>query len=156
MELVNLLSRWLHVSSAVVGVGATILMRFVVLPALAQLPNGGEVLDRIRPGVKKLIHSAMGLLILTGLYNYLVVAAPSVKKLREAGVETMARYHMVIGTKIILALALFVIAILLLKPVPSFHENRKQWLTVNTVLGLLILLLSAYLRRLWPAVPPGM
>lgn len=154
--LLNILARWLHVASAVVGVGGTILMRFVVLPALAQLPNGGEVLDRIRPGFKKLIHSAIGLLLLTGFYNYLVVAAPNVKKLREAGVEQMARYHMVMGTKIILALGLFTIAILLLKPVPSFHENRKQWLSVNTVLGLLILLLSAYLRRLWPAIPPGM
>jgi hypothetical protein len=156
MDIINVIMRWLHVASAVAGVGGTLTMRFVILPVLAQMDNGGEVLDRIRPAFKKLIHSALGLLILTGLYNYVIVAIPAVRKLKELGVEKMARYHMVMGTKILLALALFTIAILLLKPVPSFHEKRKQWLTVNVVLGLLILLLSAYLRRLWPAVPPGM
>lgn len=154
-EIVNILFRWLHVTAAVAGIGGTLLMRFVILPVLAQLPNGGEVLDKIRAPFKTLIHSALGTLILTGLYNYVVVAIPNVRRLKEAGVEQMARYHMVMGTKILLALGLFVIAILLLKPVPSFHENRKTWLSVNVVLGLVILLLSAYLRRLWPAVPPG-
>lgn len=141
--LFNVLTRWLHVTSAVVGVGATVMMRFVVLPALARLPNGAEILDAIRPGVKRLIHSALGLLLLTGFYNY-TVAIPKVK---AAHLGPM--YHPAMGIKIVLSFALLVIATLLLKPVPSFHENRKTWLSVNVGLGLLILLLAAYLRRLW-------
>jgi hypothetical protein len=155
-EIVNILFRWLHVAAAVTAIGGTIAMRFVILPVLGQLANGGEVLDQLRKPFKRLIHSAIGVLLLTGLYNYVIVAIPKVRALKEAGVEQMARYHMVMGTKILLALALFTIAILLLKPVPSLHENRKTWLSVNVVLGLLILLFSAYLRRLWPALPPGM
>ena len=150
-EVVAVFTRWLHVASAVVGIGGTVMMRFVVLPALERLPNGGDVLQAIRPAFKRVIHSAIGLLLLTGFYNYLAVAIPAVRAAREAGNEALQRYHMVMGTKILLSLALFVIAILLLKPVPSFHENRKSWLSVNVVLGLLILLLGAYLRRLWTA-----
>lgn len=146
---INVLLRWLHVAAAVVGVGATITMRFVVLPALAALPNGGEVLDRIRKPLKGLIHGAIGTLLLTGFYNYLIVAAPKVRAAREAGETTLSSYHPVMGLKIILSLVLFTIAMLLLKPVPSFHENRKTWLSVNVMLGLLIMLLAAYLRRLW-------
>jgi hypothetical protein len=148
--------RWLHVVAAVVAVGSTILMRFAVLPALANLPNGEQVLDAIRAPYKKIIHSAIGLLLLTGLYNYIIVAIPKVRALRalpqyEAAI---ANYHSIMGGKIILSLALFAIATMLLAPVPSMHAQRKKWLTVNTVLGLLILLLAAYLRRIWP-VPTG-
>jgi uncharacterized membrane protein len=146
----NLVMRWLHVTAAVAGVGGTLMMRFVILPALSTLPNGGEILDRIRPLFKKLIHSAMGILLLTGFYNYLAVAAPKVKALKEQGIETLAAYHPVMGVKIILSLVLFTIAIMLLMPVPAMHEKRKTWLTVNAVLGLTILLLAAFLRRLWP------
>ena len=147
---INVLMRWLHVAAAVVGVGATVAMRFVVLPALSRLPNGGEVLDSIRPLLKRVVHSALGVLLLTGLYNYVMVSIPKIRALKAADPNAMAGYHPIMGAKILLALVLFVIAILLLKPVPSFHENRKTWLSVNVVLGMVILLLAAYLRRLWP------
>jgi hypothetical protein len=146
----NAFMRWLHVASAVVGVGTTVAMRFAVLPALQQLPNAGEVLDAIRRPVKRLIHGAIGVLLLTGLYNYLFVAIPAVRRAREAGIAALEPYHALMGVKILLSLALFTIAILLLAPVPSFHENRRTWLSVNVVLGLVILALAAYLRRLWP------
>src|SRR6476660_2426518 len=102
MDVINVLMRWIHVASAVAGVGGTLTMRFVILPVLAQIDNGCVALDRIRPAFKSLIHSALGLLILTVLYNYVIVAIPAVRKLRELGVEKMARYHMVMGTKILL------------------------------------------------------
>src|SRR3712207_2392780 len=120
---INVLMRWVHVAAAVVGVGATVAMRFIVLPALARLPNGGEVLDTIRPTLKRVIHSALGVLLLTGLYNFVLVAIPTIKALKEANPNAMAGYHAVMGVKILLSLVLFVIAVLLLKPVPSFHEN---------------------------------
>lgn len=145
----NLLMRWAHVVAAVAGVGATLMMRFVVLPALAGRADGDAILQAIRPGVKRLIHSALGVLILTGFYNYLVVAIPRVREARDRGMEQFAAYHPVMGTKILLSLVLFGIAIALLKPVPAVHENRKTWLSVNVVLGLVIMLLAAFLRRLW-------
>jgi hypothetical protein len=146
----NVLMRWAHVAAAVAGVGGTIMMRFVVLPALAGRSDGAEILAAIRTPFKRLFHTVMGLLVLTGLYNYLVVAAPKAKALREAGNEALKAYHPVMGTKILISLVLFGIGIALLKPVPAVHENRKTWLTVNTILGLIILLLGAFLRRLWP------
>lgn len=151
--LIAVVMRWLHVASAVVGVGGTLMMRFVILPALDRLPNGDEVLKAIRPAFKAVIHSAIGTLLLTGLYNYVVVAMPKVKMLKEH-YPAMSAYHPVMGLKILLSLALFVIATLLLKPVPALHENRKSWLSVNVVLGLVILLLAAYLRRIWPVPTP--
>ena len=149
---VNVLMRWLHVASAVVGVGATLMMRFAVLPALERLPNGGEILDALRPGVKRLIHGALGLLFVTGFYNFIMVAVPRAREVRDAAgpaAERLVAYHPVMGMKILLSLVLFGIAVALLQPVPSFHAKRKTWLTVNSILGLVILLLAAFLRRLW-------
>ena len=64
--ILNWLMRWLHIVSAVAGIGATLMMRFAVLPALARMPNGDEVLAQIRPGFKRLIHAALGTALLTG------------------------------------------------------------------------------------------
>lgn len=150
----NVLMRWVHVAAAVMGVGGTILMRFAVLPALETLPNGSEVLTAIRPMYKRLIHTAIGLLLLTGFYNYIYVSIPKVREFKDASPNPLALYHPVMGMKILLSLALFAIAIAVLAPVPSFHENRKTWLSVNVLLGLVIMLLAAYLRRIWPVATP--
>src|SRR5947208_641835 len=131
--------RWLHVAAAVAGVGGTVMMRLVLLPVLDRLPNGADVLGAIRRPFKGLIHGAIGLLLVTGLYNYVVVAMPKVHAFREAAGQgapnPMAHYNSVMGVKILLSLVLFGIAFALLKPVPALHENRKTWLSVNVVLG---------------------
>lgn len=143
--LLNVAMRWLHIAAAVAGLGGAMMMRLVVVPALDRTPEGAAVLDTMRPGFKRLMHSAIGVLLLTGIYNYVVVAVPRV---RESG---LAGYHGVMGVKILLSLALFGIALGLLAPIPAMHARRKAWLTANVVLGLCILLLGAYLRRLWSA-----
>lgn len=152
--LVNVVMRWLHVASAGAALGLTLAARLVLLPALSALPNGAEVMEAIRPRLKSLVHTALGLAILTGLYNYVMVVIPRIREVKADASQVelasrLAPYHGIIGGKILLSLALFVIAILLLKPVPAVYENRKTWLSVNLVLGLLVFLLGAYLRRLW-------
>ena len=75
----------------------------------------------------------------------MVVAIPRV----AAAGEKMKAYHPVMGVKIILSFVLFGVAMALLSQAPAFHQRRNTWLTVNSVLGLVILLLAAFLRRLW-------
>jgi putative copper export protein len=144
MFWLNVITRWLHVAAAVLGVGGLLFMLLVATPALQGLPNAAEVADALRRRFKIVAHTAIGLLLLTGFYNYLIVAAPKVET-----TTFRAQYHMLMGTKILLSLVLFTISILLLRPTPAMQANRRQWLTANALLGLLILLLAAYLRRLW-------
>ncbi|MFN3653111.1 MAG: hypothetical protein ACK47B_26320 [Armatimonadota bacterium] len=148
MFWVNLLMRWLHVASAVVGIGATVMMRFVVMP------NAAELAARIQPAYKRLIHSSLGLVLLTGFYNYLVVSIPAVRAAREQQLPGFEMYHAVMGVKMLLSLVLFGIAIFALQPREGAAENRKSLLSVNVVLGFLILLVAAYLRRLWVIPTP--
>jgi putative copper export protein len=145
----NMLVRWIHIVSATVAVGGTVIIRFAVLPALASHPNGEEVRQGIHRTFKRLIHTAIALLLATGFYNYLAVTGPQASRLKNAGLAGFGTYHPVIGVKIILSLVMFTIALLLLKPVPGMDANRKTWLSVNVVLGLLVLALAVYLRYLW-------
>src|SRR5207247_11158247 len=108
------------------------------------------VMDRVMQRFKRVIHSAIGLLLLTGVYNFIVVL-PKVARL-----EYRSLYHPIIGTKILLALILFGIITMALSSSPAsgnMQERRSGWVTVTVVLALVILLLSATLRRLWDYRP---
>ena len=155
----TVLMRFLHVASAVVALGATFCMLAVVLPAALGASGGATVLAAVRPRLKRVVHGAFGVLLLSGFYNYLLVAAPKLRRLTDAAaagsgapeaVARLAPYHPVMGVKVVLALLLFAFAIMLLKPVPAFERKRGTWLAVNAILWFTIVLLGAYLRRLWP------
>ena len=152
----NVLMCWLHVTSAVAAVGGLLAMRFAVVPALTGRADGAELYTTIQHGFKKLMHSALGLALLTGFYNYGVVAAGSLRKIRETHTDLglLGSYNAVMGIKMLLSFVLFGMAIALLKPSDALPEARKSAITVNLVVGLLILALAAYLRRLWPLPLP--
>src|SRR5262245_53396551 len=96
----NVIVRWLHVSSAVVGVGALVFLRLVLLPAAAD--SGDGLAARVIPRAKLLLHTALGLLLLTGFYNLYIV----IPKANALG-DVKSTYHAVLGTKILLAFILF-------------------------------------------------
>lgn len=104
IDLVNYASRWLHVSTAIVVVGGTVFIRFVLTPNAEQLPQNEH--DRLRELVtttwRKFVRAGILLFLLTGFYNYFAVAAP---KHHGDGL-----YHALMGTKILLAFGVFFLA----------------------------------------------
>jgi uncharacterized membrane protein len=155
----NVFTRWLHVTSAVIGIGALIFLHLVLYPSLAAQDAASRqaLMAQMLPRVKLVLHSALGLLLLTGVYNFIVVL-PKVGTLSYPSL-----YHSVIGTKILLALVLFGIVTAMLASSPAsgnMQERRSSWVTVSVILALVILLFSATLRRLWdhrttvPTEPP--
>src|SRR3954454_250178 len=106
----NVLTRWLHVTSAVTAVGAFLFVRLVLLPSVSGQDSGARqaALGAMIPRLKSVIHAALGLLLLTGFYNY-TVAMPKARALAYHSL-----YSSVIGTKILLALILFGLATALL------------------------------------------
>jgi putative copper export protein len=150
---INVIVRWLHISSAVVGIGSIVFVRMVLIPAAEAAGAEGELAAEVMGRFKRILHGAVGLLLLTGVYN-LYVVIPKV----HAWVSYKVTYHAVLGTKILLALILFSIVTLLFTGPPSlprFHSRRSRWLIVNIILAAVILFLSAILRRTWDvaAVP---
>jgi uncharacterized membrane protein len=140
---VNVLSRFLHVGTAIVLVGGSVFMRFVLMPAAEKLaPDAHEALRASILRVWKMfVIVGIAVLLITGFYNYLVVTLPSHKG--------DSLYHMLIGIKILLALVVFFLASVLVGRAAAFEplrQNRKTWLVVVIILAALIVAISGFVK----------
>jgi uncharacterized membrane protein len=139
------LTRILHVGTAIVLVGGTFFIRFLLMPAaIRELPEAEH--DRLRAALmgswKKFIHGGIGLLLLSGGINYWRVISSQIHKGDPL-------YHALLGTKILLAIALFFIASALVGRAPGFQgmrNNARKWMGVNLLLALIIVAISGFLR----------
>lgn len=150
-QIIPLLSRWLHVGTAIVLLGGTIFMRFVLLPAAMKLATDAH--DTLRGHLmarwRIVVHTGVALLLASGLYNYIAVMMPQHKG--------DGLYHALIGVKILLALAVFFIAEALVGKSAAFEtlrQNRKMWMAVAALLGVLIVAISGFLKIRGSVGPP--
>lgn len=149
LTVFNVLFRWIHVGTAIVVLGGSVFLRFVLFPAAEQLPEAAH--EQLRTGVmsrwKRFVGLGIGLFLISGLYNYLVVTRP-----RHEG---QPLYHALIGVKILLALAVFFLASALTGRAAAFEgirRRRKLWLTVTILLAAAVVAISGVLKV---AVPPA-
>ena len=102
MDSILVVSRIVHVSTAITLVGGTVFMLFVLLPAANRL--GEEAHATLSAEVKRIwkrfVHIGILLFLVSGLYNYF-------SALPEHDGDGL--YHGLVGTKILLALAIFFI-----------------------------------------------
>ncbi len=139
------LTRVLHIGTAIIVVGGTFFVRFVLFPAATQsLPD--EAHARLRTAVvstwKKIVHTGIVLFILTGAINYYRVIA-------ERSHKGDALYHALLGTKLILALIIFFIASALVGRSAAFDGLRRsapKWMLVNLALAAVIIAISGFLK----------
>jgi uncharacterized membrane protein len=125
-DLIGLLSRWVHVVSAVTLMGGVLFARQVLRSAAES-----ELITRYAQVLQVAI---VGLLV-SGLYNLL----------SKAGVPK--GYHMIFGIKFLLALHVFAMGFLVARAGVDAAKRQRQ-LTGMVISGGLILALSAYLRFL--------
>lgn len=128
-DLTGLISRFVHILSAIALLGGVLFARQVLSTA------GQSDLVVRYAGV---FRAAVGGLLATGLYNLLT----------KSGLPK--GYHMIFGIKFLLALHVFAIAILLGNAGVE-EAKRRRWLTGTMISGIAIVALSAYLRWLTTA-----
>ncbi|MEJ7595814.1 MAG: hypothetical protein WKF77_30245 [Planctomycetaceae bacterium] len=132
--ILGIVSRWLHIGSAIVLLGGTICLKFVVGPALKD--QSPELKEAVRGRWKRFVHAAIAGLLISGIYNY-VRAIPLHKG--------DGLWHAMVDTKIILALGVFFIASVLAgrsKGTQKFRDNAARWTTIAILLGLIIVAMS--------------
>jgi uncharacterized membrane protein len=139
------LSRILHVGTVIALVGGTFFMRFVLIPA-ATAELADDVHARLRAAVigkwKKFVHGGIGLILLTGLYNYYLVITSG----KHTGDSI---YHALLGIKMLLAIVLFVLASALVGRSAIFEQFRKdsrRWLLVSLTIAATIVAISGFLK----------
>ncbi len=151
VDMLVLVSRWIHIMAAIAALGGAAFM------LVAYLPAAGAALDenareRLREAVAarwgRVVHGAIAALLITGGFNFVRLAMPP-------KVDPMP-YHAIFGVKFFLALGIFAIATALVGRSPAFDGIRRQarrWLSILLALGALIVLLSGLLNQVRNAGP---
>lgn len=144
----EVLSRWIHVGTAIVLIGGTCFMRFVLLPsARATLTEESHeaLREAVRNRWKRFVHLGIALLLISGSYNY-IKAMP--------GHKGVPLYHALIGIKILLALAVFFLGSALVGRSPAFAKMRefpRPWLMLILLLSAAIVGISGYCKVVLPS-----
>jgi uncharacterized membrane protein len=135
-DVLFVLMRWLHFASMATLVGGIIYGRLVMTSSIGALAADardsfeGRAARAYRPLV---LASVIGL-IASGTYNLLTNPGHTPK------------YHMLLGIKLMLALHVFAVAFLVTQPK---NPRRARMMTGTLISGLIILAISAYLRRIF-------
>ncbi|QDT04326.1 hypothetical protein K227x_27160 [Rubripirellula lacrimiformis] len=142
MLWIDVLSRIVHVGTAITLVGGSIFTLLVLLPSASQLDDsphqqlGAEITRRW----KKFVHIGVTLFLVSGFYNFYRAAG------QHKGDGT---YHMLIGIKMLLALVVFFLAAALVgrsEKLAGFRKQRKKWLTVLVILAAIIVGISGFAK----------
>ncbi len=136
-EMLSVLMRWAHISSAAVLIGGLIYARVVAAPVLrdADPEERAEALESLAARFRPLVYAAIGGLIVSGLYNYLMHPGHT------------PYYHAFFGTKVLLSLHVFASAALAVRA--STEEKRLRRMTGAIITGLAVILIAAYLRLIY-------
>ena len=145
INIVLLLSRWVHLIGAIVMLGGSVFMLYSLFPSMKESLDD-NTRERIRQCIRarwsRFVHAGIGLLLLTGGINFYILGmSPHVKPMP---------YHAIFGIKFFAAIFLFFIAIALMGRSPAFEKIRRnstRWLGVVIILGFVIVLLSGLLSQ---------
>jgi uncharacterized membrane protein len=135
-ELINLSMRWLHLSAMAVLVGGLLYTRLAALPAGGEMEAGTrtKLADREAALYRPWLIAAMIGLVVSGLYNMLSTPGHT------------PRYHVLLGIKLLLAAHVFGAALVATR---AGNTRRSRLLAGAAISGLAILLIAAYLRRIF-------
>lgn len=144
MQIVSLLMRWMHILSAIALMGGTIFMRFALHPALSAVEQKQQ--DALKTAVRrhwaKWVMATSGFLLLSGIVNIVMFSKAK---------EIVPPYHAVVGVKMLLALAIFFIASLLVgrsANADKFRQKAVLWMNVNLALAVVVVCIGGFLRTL--------
>lgn len=143
--------QFVHVFCAGLVIGGTAFMRLALQPGLKGVPE--EFREKLREHVagkwRKYAHVAIGLLILSGIYNF-------ANRLGEHRHQVV--YHAVFGVKVLVAITVMFIAVGVMSRSSSFAVFRRQpgrWLGINLALLAVVVILGAILRNIPPEAGGG-
>ena len=140
--VIQLISRVLHILSAIILVGGLFYIRTILSPA------GVDACFADRRGVwAKWVGMASAFLIITGLYNLMKILGQA----KADGVELPPTYHMLFGIKFLLALLVMFLVAILAGRTPladRFRSQLRKWLNIGWLAALAIVVLAAVLRSL--------
>ena len=149
MQWLDVLSRIVHIGTAITLVGGTVFLRLVLIPAATVLESEVEqtLRGRVMATWKRFVHGGIALFLLSGFYNYMQ-AIPNHKG--------DGLYHGLMGTKMLLAFTVFFIASALVgrsSALQRIRDRRTFWMAAVILMTVVIVCISGFLK-IRGIVPP--
>ncbi len=142
MFWIDVISRVVHVFTAITLVGGSVFMAFVLMPAAKQLPDDAHQTLRVNllARWKRFVHMGILLFLVSGFYNYVRLGANH---------DGDGLYHALVGTKMLLAFFVFFIASALVGKsagLQRIRDKREFWLKVIVVATATIVAMSGFVK----------
>jgi uncharacterized membrane protein len=133
LYVLQVIVRWLHLSSAVVLIGGAVYWRLILMPSSFALPKEErDALDeRDAAAFRPFVLAAIAGLVLSGVFN--ILANPGHSRMHD----------IMLGMKLLLAGHVFAALLVSVRP---HSPRRTRTLAGVVVSGAIIIALSAYLR----------
>ncbi len=137
------ISRSVHILAAMAAIGGAMFALVALLPSMHKTLDEEprrSLKEAIHSRWAKVVHASIGLLFITGIVNFMLVAMPP-------KVDPMP-YHGIFGLKFLVAMGVFFIASALAGKSPGLAKMRQaghRWLTILLLLGVTIVFLSGLL-----------
>ena len=155
-ELLPSLIQWLHVGSVVLMIGGFFFLRVILLPATKPLrqPEKSQVTESAFRRFRPVIWIGLITILASGIYNY-VDFLNSAREQTRTAFETSPDYSvyiLILGVKLFIVFLIFTLGIVLTFPYTVFSPFQKRpttWLNITICLGIVVLFLSAFLRRMY-------
>lgn len=147
LEIISLVSRWLHVLPAIALVGGTLFMRLSYVPATQECDASAELREAVRKKWAKIVMISIALLLISGLYN---------SAIKSIGYELSPLYNGLLGLKILLGFAIFYLASVLSgrsDKAKAFRQRELHWLNILCVLMIITVLIAGYMKMSSSAFP---
>ncbi|KAA1258776.1 hypothetical protein LF1_12990 [Rubripirellula obstinata] len=142
MFWIDVVSRIVHIATAITLVGGSVFTLLVLMPSAKTLDESvhQSLLASITGRWKRFVHGGVALFLISGFYNYFR-AMPNHKG--------DGLYHALVGTKMILAFAVFFLAAAMVgrsNKLAFIRNSRKFYLTVLVILATVIVTISGYVK----------
>jgi uncharacterized membrane protein len=142
MMWVDVISRIVHVSTAIVLVGGSVFNLFIVLPVVRESSADASqsLVGSLTARWKSFVHLGVVLFLVTGFYNYF----RAMPLHRGDGL-----YHALVGVKILLALFVFFVASALVGRSAGLEKIRQQrafWLRILVLVSAVIVGISGFVK----------
>ncbi len=142
MFWLDVVSRITHIATAIVLIGGSSFVGFILLPASNSLSDQArqELTTAVVSRWKRFVHAGILLFLLSGFYNFY----QAFEMHRGDGL-----YHALVGTKILLAFAIFFIVSALVGKSPRFEfmrQARRKWISIMLITAAVIVCISGFVK----------
>ena len=142
LDVIAIVSRIVHVTTAIVLVGGSAFSLFALAPALAGMSEDvrRSVAEAVGQRWKRFVHIGVVLFLVSGLYNYMQAIGNH---------RGDSLYHALLGIKMLAALIVFFIAAALVGRTPRLEpirQQRQKWLGILVALAMLIVAISGFVK----------